>query len=248
MINKKNKKGIGFGKLFLVLCLILFGLTLLLFSKAKRRADSAIGTDELDKISSKNFRFYFFDSMRLAISEFIKESATYSFIDSNNANCQLTSNRVIIFNEDCKPDIDFMKDQAMKKISENINNSLKQIEIETDVSCSFEDEVKILRCYSNEMNLSAVRNTDFFSYVIYNKFNLNQTMAFDRQLNLTEIEEIYFSAKNCRTVNCQLDLTGWDVKTIERDGNYLVFSLESKKEYPFNDKIEKISWKFATEI
>ena len=127
-----------------------------------------------------------------------------------------------------------------------ILNSLKQIKIENDILCLFEDIN--LTCYSNEITLSSERNSKFFNYIIYNKFNLNQTINFDKQLNLSEIDEIYLDSKNCQNTNCSLSFRDWDVKSIETEGDYLVFSLETKKEYPFRDKIEKILWKFAIKI
>ncbi len=244
----RNKKALGFGKLFLILCLVLFGLTLWFFTLADQRINTCIGTEELDKISSKNLEFYFFDSMRLATSDFIKEATDYSFIDpDNNANCQLTSGNVVILNSDCKPNEEILKIRAVDKIKEDVNDSLKKIKIENDVSCLFEKNKKInfLRCYSKDINLSSKRNGEFFRYTISHKFNLNETINFDEQINLSEISEIYLASENCQNVNCQIISKEWDVKEIKEEENYLIFSLKTKKEYPFEDKIEKISWKFA---
>ena len=242
----KDKRGIGWGKLFLVMCLILFGLTIFLFGKAQQRVDTSIGTDELDKVSSQNLDFYFFDSMRLAVSDFINNSAQYSFIDQNNVNCQTTPSKVIILNLNCGPDMNLLKEKAVNEIKTDINNSLKQIEIENDVSCVFENES--LTCYTNKIGLSSQRDSEFFSYVVSHQFVLNETTDFDEQLNLSEINEIYSKAMSCQGTSCFLSFRDWDVKNIEKEGNYLIFSLETKREYPFKNQIERISWKFATEI
>ena len=244
----RNKRAIGFGRLFVLLCLVLFGVTLWLFTKADQKINTVIGTEELDKISSKNIKFYFFDSMRLASSEFIKKEVDYSFIDPSNINCQLTTDKIIILNSDCKPNPETIKTKAIEEIGKNANDSLKQIEIETVVFCLFEKnkEMNFLRCYSDEINLSYERRGGFFDYVLSNRFNLNQTINFDEQLNLSEINKIYLTARNCQDVNCPMSFKNWDVEKIEKNGDYLVFSLITKKEYPFENRTQKIEWKFAT--
>ena len=245
----KNKKALGFGKLFLIFFFVMFGLTLFLWTAADQQINRSVGTEELDAIDSTNLEFYYFDSMRLASTNNTKKLADYSFIDKENPDC-LTVQNFVVLTETCKPDKEALKLKSIENFKAYLEKSLKGLELNKEVTCSFkkQNEMDYLNCYSEEMNLSSQRGGDFFSYQIYRVFRLNETINFDEELNLSEIYKVYQQALLCQNENCEIYSHDWKAENVKKEGNYLFFSLKTKKVYPFEEKTDQLTWNFSVKL
>jgi hypothetical protein len=244
----KNKKAIGFGRLLALMTLVLFGLMIWFFTTANNKIEASIGTDELNSIDPTNLEYYFSDSMRQDFQNSMKTLASSSFIDANVLDCRLTSDGINILSNDCKPNSDLIKLELEDRTANYIQESLKVYPInqEVEVSCNIEeiDLTNYIKCETSEIKLNSSRKNNFFSFSLDYRFNLNYSVRVDDFLRTTEFNEIYEKFKGCKE-NCKLSSEFWALDKTEVKGNYLIYTLSSKK--MFSSDLKPLKWIFAIE-
>jgi hypothetical protein len=236
-----NKKGIGFGRFFVILVFVLLGITLWLLIVASSKIEASIGTEELNTIDNTNLKFYFYDSMRIGFSKALNELAKDSFIDKNDLGCKLNPKNEIILNENCKPEASFLNKKIIEKVTNYVNDSLtRYLGYDPEVYCKIEQG--LLKCETKELKLNDSRKTSFFNYDIEYKFKLNSSLNVDNQVN--DIIDIYEQGKSC-IETCTIASDIWQLDSFKESENFFVFSLETKKPYAQDSSIEPIVWEFS---
>lgn len=240
-----NKKGIGFGRLLVILVFVLLGLTLVILTITNQKVSSSIGSNETNQIDRRNADFYFLDSMKLGFSDSLNKGAQDSFINPENGHCVLhPDGETNVLNENCKPDMIFLNKNLAEETASYVSGSLKKFfGSDVEVVCTIDQG--ILQCESSDVYLNASRKNDFFSYNISSKFKLKNSFKID-YAGLNDLDNIYNKATLCNDVaSCTITSDFWDLKNIEESQGFFIFSFETKKEYAFVDGLRKIDWKFA---
>lgn len=154
------------------------------------------------------------------------------FLDTtSNPACEFTPEGIVIFDEDCHPDLDLIKKKIVDDVTHYFEESfeiyamsysfrLYQIDI-AHPSCRFEGD--LLVCTSGEQFISYERKTNYFTYNLSYHFIVNQSINISERLNLSEIVELY--KKDPKE---PLLLEKWDVANKKEDSTHYTFFLRLK--------------------
>ena len=183
--------------------------------------------------------------MHLGLSKSIKTLADSSFINKENAACLLYGASIVL-NDNCKPDIDYIKYTISKDTSVYAQEYLKEyFNQEVQVACSIEKD--ILTCESEDIKLNSAKPGPYFSYSLEYSLKLKNSIDLTNY-KLEETSEIYERAKTCASnplSSCTIVSEAWQFKGLEQQGDFLIFSLDTRVEYPKDDGYNIISWDFS---
>lgn len=241
----ENKRGIGFGRMLVIIVLVLLGLSIWIMTVSIPKVGQSIGTDSSNSINDMNPKFYFQDSMRLSLSRSIKTLAESSFINKENAGCLLYESSIIL-NDNCKPEIDYINYIISQDTSNYIQEYLKKyLNQDIQVACSIEGSNLV--CESQEIELTSSKPGPYFSYSLKRNFKLKNSIDITNY-NLEEIQKVYGQAKTCASdpsSPCTITSLAWQIDTLEQQGDFSVFSLKTKADYPNDADSGPIIWSFS---
>jgi hypothetical protein len=243
MSMMKNKKGIGFGRLLVIVVLVVLGLSLWIMTISIPKVENSIGTDSKNSIKDINPKSYFQDAMRLSLSKSFKDLADSSFINKDNSACLLYGTSIIL-DDNCKPDTEYIKYTVSKATSTYIQEHLKKyLNEDIPVSCNIEQNT--LTCISQEIEINKSKSGPYFSYSAERFLKLESSIDL-ADYGLDETQRVYEMAKECAsTSSCTITSKTWELESFEEQSNFLVFSLRTKADYPQDDGSAPIVWVFS---
>ena len=229
----KNKKA-GFYAIFLVLMtLILVGYTMHGFTLSKGKISSTFNS-ATDAIKFNHE----IDKEEIYENEKVKDAAIQAFYETSEQlvapsdNCKIIEHKgkdYFIFNQNCKPESDYLADVFLEKLNNN-----EQVK----------DYVFVLEGGNPELQATReeIKKEDSFvgSFASYSLFyDLNPSFSFflaDEKINILDFATLYSEADRCKdqsdVVDC-INLENWELSFEKNAYNFFNFNT---KEYYFYEK------------
>ena len=195
-----NKKAIGFGIWIVLITFVLFSLLIVTSIKTHNQIQGTLGTAGTEQVidGPSTLNVFFIQTMNNGIDKSIEGLAQDSFVNKSNPNCDSTSdgvNGVRIFDQNCEPNTDFIKNEIAQGVEQYFNDlsdsyssqgysELYQANI-SNPDCYFIGDN--LTCLSGQQNYSGGAKTPYFAYNLSYRFIVNQSINLDEKINLSEI-------------------------------------------------------------
>ena len=240
-----NKKAIGFGLWIVLITFILFALVIANSVRTYNQAQQTLGTWGLSYTADRPLEAnrIFLDTMNLGVDKSIRDLAKDSFVNKSNSACSSTPDGIVILDENCKPEREYIKNMIAQNVTKYFKDSFEKYAAEyhlniyqldlSSVTCQFVGDT--LNCASSEQAISYEKKTPYFSYKLDYKFKVNQSVNIDEKLNLDELENL---DKEDPT---QLSLFDkWEKVEVQEDFSHYIVILKSKGQI-FNLETYQIS-------
>jgi len=226
--------------------LVICGYALFSFIGLDKRAESSIiaSTKAIDMYNGNTrAEFYLEEACRLAAREAFYETAAIGAV--NSADCR-EYNGYFIWESSCRPSNSQFA-SVFKKSLENYTGKKFESKLENSkLTVNFEESA---------MNVSESNN--FMSYYINYTFNPSFEIELKKEGIDLDFEKVYSSILEklveCRqmknTVTCMKDFKAesWET-SVSSDNEYMLFDLNSEKQFFVNDELQKITLKFALQV
>jgi hypothetical protein len=236
---RKNKKA-GFFAIFLVLMtLILVGYTMHGFTLSRDRISSSFNAATDAVGFSQDV-----DKEQIYENEKVKDAAVQSFYDTSQQlvqasdNCKIVEHNgkeYFIFNQDCKPESDYLADTFLEKLTEN--------EQARDYVFALEGGNLELQATRQEIEKESSFIGSFATYSLF--YNVNTDYSFllaEENMNLLDFTNLYSKAETCKNsanvAGC-MNLKDWEF-SFEKD-SYNFFDFKTKKYY-FYERGEQMTF------
>ena len=234
-----NKKAGAFAIGMVLAMIVLVSLTLYSISKSNQDVEKTFSLKNLTSLyfEADRISFYFKEASRLSAHQAFYEIVKDAAINTSNKLCFSQSyedKEIIIWDKNCKPEINFLKERFLLEYKKNIAKYAKRYpkDVKFEIESWMENDKVVSRL---KVKLNERNERYNISYSFIKVFYTNLT---SESIVLEDFPEIYekvnVKKENKGNIeNCfGLSFERWKCKAKRIDDSYL-FELETKKPYFF---------------
>lgn len=251
MINKKTmikSKKAGIFAAGMILAMLIFMTTAwFAFSTTNKKITAEINTlPVLNSYYNEQDRFYLYaqESQKLAVSQAFYQIAKDAAINPAKESCNLLNN-YIIWNENCNPNTDMIKERFLENYNQTLANLIK-LYPNDNMRPEYVNEINEnnwIASTAQPITLNSEKQGSFakynFSYSFSPSIKLNLT---EQDIYLEDFKMIYNKFDSCnKELECikAISLKHWKI-TVEEYSSYILLKLKTKKAFFFQENgVEK---------
>jgi|GEM_PF-2778437 len=232
-----NKRALAFGWGMVMAMIIFMSTAWFAFTTTNQKISAEITSlSILEDYYKEQDRLiaYSETSSKLALSQSFYQLAKDSAIDITNS-CKVINN-VMVWNNNCHPNADFVKQKFLEYYDTNFNSFMLEYPNKMDITYTNVLENTTLISRASPVTFSSEKQGTFakynFTYNFEPSIKINLT---EQGISLEDFESIYNKILECnKKIECfqKINLENWDIST-ESQGSWFLFKLKTKKPFIF---------------